>query len=234
MDYTNPATFSNYQVVRPGQPEIIRQRLYDYLLYPTAGQAQLTFFANPVGQGVTSAPGAVVGSAKSLADTNMTAAGQLSKGVSYLAESIEVVFEPGTSAAASTFAVFNPSVFAAVSAAAVMDMIADVNVFRTSGWLELYILSKTYLVEAPLGAFPSKTHLELSAAVASNSATTAEVAAATAYCAGRPYYLDPPITLDSNTNFNVFMKWPGAVATPSGFNARVGVVFDGVQKRLSQ
>lgn len=233
MQY-NQSTLDQFKVSRPGMPEVIRQRLIDYQLYPAAGQAQLTFFANPVGQGLTSALGAVAGTPKTLADTNMTAAGQLSKGVQFLAESIEIAFEPGSVATANTFTNVTPATFTAVAASAIVAQLNDVNTVRMSGWLEFYILSKTYLTEAPLGSFPPKTRLEIDAAIATNSASTGVLNVNTARWGGRPYTLDPPITLDSNTNFNVFIKWPGAVALPSGFNGRIGVILDGVQYRLSQ
>lgn len=233
-DNYNLATLDQYRVNRPGETEVVRQSLYDYNLYPTAGQAQLSFFQTPVGQGVTSALGAAVGTPKTYADTNMDLAGQLPRPKSMLVESIEVICTPGASAAANTFTHAPPNVFNAVAAAAVLAQISDVNIIRTSGWLELYLGSKTYLTEANLGRFPAKVHLDLHGAIASNSATTAEVGAMIAHWAGRPYYLEPKITIDSLQNFAVFLKWPGAVATPSGFNARVGVILDGVIYRLSQ
>ena len=196
-------TLNQYKVNRPGETEVVRQRLYDFQVYPTAGATQFTFFALPIGQGITSSNGAVVGSAKTYADTNMELAGSLPRPKSFLMESIEIHFEPGSSAAANTFLPQNPSSFAAVAAAAIMEQISDVNVIRTAGWLELYIGSKTYLTEAPLGLFPPKVHAGLVAAVSSNSATTAEVAATAAYFAGRPYYMDPPITLESLQNFAI-------------------------------
>lgn len=233
MDYTVD-TLNQYKVNRPGQAEVVRQRLYDFQLYPTAGQAQMTFFALPIGQGVTSSLGAVVGSVKTYADTNMETAGALPRPKSYLVESIEIHFEPGSSAAANTFAQAAPNVFNAAAAAAVLAQLSDINAIRLSGWLEFYIGSKTYLWEAPLGVFPPKVRMELDSAIASNSATTAEVGAVSGKFGGRPYYLDPPITLETLQNFAVYLKWPGAVATPSGFNGRIGVVFDGVMFRLSQ
>lgn len=227
-------TLNAYKINRPGAGEAVRQRLYDFLLYPTAGQNQLTFFALQLGQGITSAIGAVVGSAKTYADTNMEVSGSLPRPKSYLLESIEIVFEPGSSAAANTFLQATPNQFVAVAANAQLAQLADVNIIRISGWFELYIGSKTYLWEAPLGTFPPKVRMEMDVAIASNSATTSEVAAVTAKWGGRPYYMDPPITLESMQNFAAYLKWPGLVATPSTFNGRIGVVFDGVLFRLSQ
>lgn len=231
-DYTLQ-TLRNYKV-NQDSAEVVRQRLYDFQLYPTAGQAQLTFFALPLGQGITSSLGAVVGSAKTYADTNMETAGALPRPKSYLVESIEVMFEPGFSGAANTFTHAAPNQFAVAAAAAVLAQMQDVNILRISGWLEFYIGSKTYLWESPLGVFPPKVKLEMDAAIASNSATVGEVAAISSKWGGRPYYMDPPITLESMQNFAVYLKWPGAVAMPSTFNGRIGVVFDGVIYRNAQ
>lgn len=226
--------FNQGRVTNPSQSEVIRQRLYDYQLYATAGVAQMTFFAQPVGAGITSALGSAVGSAKVLQDTNMVLAGQLPSGTAYMVESIEVDFLPGSVATANTYTPANISVFAAVAAAAVMAAVNDVNTILQSGLLEFNILQKNYLRETPLKAFPPKVYIDAQVAVASNSATTAEVAGARASGAGRAYYLEPPVTLQPAVNFEVALKWPGVVATPSGFNGRIGVILDGYMMRASQ
>jgi hypothetical protein len=228
------ADFASNRVTNPGQSEIIRQRLYDYQLYATAGYTQLAFFQQPVGQGITSAIGATVGSTKSLWDTNMELGGQLPSGKAYLIESIEVLFMPGTVATANTYTQAGFNGFAAVAAVTVANWVNDVNTFYQSGMLELNVLSKNYLRETPLLAFPPKAHFDLSAAVATNSATTAEVTQSLAKAAGRPYYIEPRVTLQPAVNFDVTLRWPAVVATPSGFNARVGVILDGYMMRASQ
>lgn len=227
------AELKNYAVNRAGA-EGIRQTLYDHILYPTAGVNQLNFFALPQGQGVATALGAVVGSTKTIADTNMDNAGMLPAGKSFLITSIEVPFYAGLSGAANTYTPAVPSVFAAVAAAAVAGQINDVSNFYQSGSLKLFIGSKTYLEEAPIMRFPPKARFDANLAIASNSATTAEVALANARAAGRPYMVEPPIYLENNQNFVVQLNWPGVVATPSGFNGRVGVILDGYLYRNSQ
>jgi hypothetical protein len=228
------ADFASNRVTNPGQSEIIRQRLYDYQLYATAGATQIAFFQQPVGQGITSAIGATVGSTKTMWDTNMELGGQLSSGKAYLVESIEVLFLPGTVATANTYTQAGFNGFAAVAAVTVANWVNDVNTFYQSGMLELNVLSKNYLRETPLLAFPPKAHFDLSAAVATNSATTAEVTQSFAKVAGRPYYIEPRVTLQPAVNFDVTLRWPALVATPSGFNARVGVILDGYMMRASQ
>lgn len=222
-----------YSVNRAGV-EGIRQTLYDYNLYPTAGVQQIVGFSQQQGQGVTSALGAVVGSAKTIADTNMTLSGQIPAGQGFLILSIEVPFYPGLSAAANTFTPAVPSTFAAVAAAAVAGQVNDVKTFYESGSVRLFIGSKTYLEEAPILRFPPKAYFEMSAALATNSATTSEVAAVELHASGRPYMVEPAVLLENNQNFNVQLNFPAAVATPSGFNARVGIILDGYLYRNSQ
>jgi hypothetical protein len=228
------ADFAQNRVTNPGQSEIVRQRLYDYQLYATAGTTSQLFFQSAVGQGTTSAIGATVGTPKTLWDTNMELGGQLPSGKAYLIESIEVLFTPGTVSTANTYTQAGFVLFAATAAATVGNWVNDVNTFYQSGMLELNVLSKNYLRETPLLAFPPKAQFDYSGAIASNSATTAQVGASFAKNIGRPYYLEPRVTLQPAVNFDVTLRWPAAVATPSGFNARVGIILDGYLMRASQ
>jgi hypothetical protein len=221
-------------VVNPAQSEVIRQRLYDFQLYPAAGATSLTFFQQPIGAGITTALGGAVGTAKTDADTNMVLAGQLPSGMAYKIESVEVKFAPGSVATANTYTPSGVGLFIAVSAITQVQSINDVNTIMQSGVLELNVLQKNYLRETPLVSFPPKAFLEVSGAVASNSATTGQTTILHAKSAGRPYYLDMPITLKPALNFEARLKWPGVVPTSSGFNGRIGVIFDGLMVRASQ
>jgi hypothetical protein len=226
--------FNARRVTNSGQSEIVRNRFYDYQLYPAAGQSQLTFFSAPVGQGVTSAQGGTVGTTKTLFDTNLELPNTLPSGKAYMVESIEVLFLPGSVSTANTYTPAALSLFNTVAAAAVLGQLNDVNAIYQSGMLEFNILSKNYLRETPLMAFPPKAHLDANAAVSSNSATPGEVGFAFAKAAGRPYYIAPEIALQPAVNFEVKISWPAAVATPSGFNGRLGVLLDGYFMRASQ
>lgn len=229
--------FNAGRVTSPDNSEVFRQRLYDYQLYATAGVGQMVFFQTPVGQGISSSIGSVVGSPKTFQDTNMTQAGMLPSGVQYLAETIEVAFWPGSVSTANTYTLQAISLFAAANAASVTASANDVNTFYQSGLLEFRVLQKLYLQESPLAAFPPKTFFEGSYALATTSATAGEVALVTSRAGGRAYALDngvPGINLQPVVNFDVTLKWPAPVATPSGFNARVGVILDGIMNRASQ
>lgn len=228
------ADFNSRRVTNTAQSEVYRNRLYDYNLYPTAGISQLSFFSQPIGQGVTSALGGTVGTVKTRHDTNMELAGQLPSGKSFLIESLEVLFTPGSVSTANTYTAATIGMFAVAAAAAVFKANDDVNTIYQSGLLELTVLSKVYLSETPLLAFPPKASFDVSGAVASNSATTGVSGVTLTRATGRPYYLAPEISIQPAVNFDVTIKWPNAVATPSGFNGRIGVLMDGYFMRASQ
>jgi hypothetical protein len=232
--FPTAADFNARRVTNPSQSEVIRQRLYDFQLYPTAGVSQLTFFQNPIGTGITTALGATVGSAKTVADTSQELAGTLPSGKAFLIESIEVVFFPGSVSTANTYTVAAPGQFSATASTALLLQASDVNTIYQAGVLELNILSKNYVRETPLLSFPPKANYNLDAAVATNSATTGEVASINMRAAGRPYFVEPSIALQPAVNFEVVIKFPGVVATPSGFNGRIGVILDGYTMRASQ
>ena len=229
------ADLQRYRVNRAGEPEVVRQSIYDFQVYPTAGLTQITFFSQPVGQGKTSSSGAVAASAKTRADTNMELAGQLPRFKNQLVECIEVHFAAGAVSTTDTFTLANITAFnTAASAAVGGGQVNDINAIAVTGSLQFFIGSKVYLEEAPIGRFPPKTRLEFDAAVASTSATVGESVFSHAYMSGRPYYLEPPVVLTDSQNFNVQLNWPVAIATPSGFNGRIGVVLDGYLFRAAQ
>lgn len=228
------AQFNAARVTLPGQSEAVRQRLYDYQLYPAAGVGQLSFFQNPIGQGVTTSLGAVVGSPKTYGDTNMNIGGQLPSGAAFKVDSIEVAFYAGSSAAANTYLPATVYTFAAVAAATLGAALNDVNTFYQSGFLEFNILQKNYVRETPLITFPPRNTLSFSAALASNSATTAEEIIAFGRADGATYEIPGGILLQPSVNFAVTLNWPGVVAMGSTFNGRVGVILDGWMMRAAQ
>lgn len=206
-----------YDVNRRGQYEGIRQSLYDITTYANAGQTSLQFFQVPRGQ-----------SSKTLADTNMQSAGQLPQPQHFLVESIEILFFPGVLPTTT------------LTSIAETEFANDVYTVSKSGSLDFFIGSKSYLQEAPLGRFPPKTRLSVegnhSILELQASAADAEKQVSTDYAAGigRPYYLDPPVLLVPNQNFNITINWPAVVALPSGADGRIGVVLDGILYRQSQ
>lgn len=193
-----------FGVNRVGQPEGFFQPLYDYQVYPSAGTTQLTFFANPIGQ-----------AGKTLADTNMEAPGSLPAPKRQLVTSIQVAFFSTVLPGRNTQEAFGWN--------------DTYSVFK-SGWLDFFIGSKSYLIDAPIGKFSNDFRLAGSSAV-SSAASDAIIDYAT--FAG-PTYEITPIELVPNQNFTVTLNWPTPVPLPSGIDGRIGVILSGFQYRLSQ
>lgn len=214
----------SYTVNRAGV-EAVRQSLYDSQQYPIAGSTQMTFFANPLGQG-TNWTGTGV---KNLSDTNMTLAGQLPTNQTFLVQSIEIMYLPATPTSAANMP-------AAMGTQAIAAQVNDAYIFRRAGNLTLTIGSKTYLQEGPLMRFPPKTDFGIEAAIADVATTgnsnQSRIAYATAK--GRPYMINrPPLLLESNQNFSLTLNWPEGVQAVST-SARVIAIMDGLLYRRSQ
>lgn len=235
-DLPNSKQLSQYVVNREGDWEGIRQQLYDHNIYLAAGQPQLTFFALPVGQGVSA-----FGGAKTFSDTNMTLAGQLPANQAFLVTSLEVRFYPTTPTPAGPVLTNLPATAAVTTAGLIpQNLINDAYIFYRAGNLQFLIGSKPYLQEAPLCRFPPKSNFRVKGAVGAGADTTTPInealslTAGFATAGGRPYNLNPAnLLLQSNQNFNVTLNWPeGLQAVTSA--ARVGVFLDGFLYRMSQ
>ena len=160
--------------------------------------------------------------------------GQLPSGMEYLIESIEVSFEPGNVVTANTF---SPSLLTTSATGVLLDdavsAINDIKTIYKTGLLRMKVLSKPQLDETPLGSFPPKTWIEMSGFAATTAAATS-LWAANAFPTGRPYYMEPPISLQPAVNFTVTVEYPAVQALPSGNTGRIGVIFDGYLRRSSQ
>ena len=226
--YPSMRDFAKALVVKMGAVECIRQPLYDHVLYPTAGVAQLPFFQFPFGQGLSASPGNA-NNTKALTDTNLEGgnAGMLPAPQAYWVESIELDFQPGSVATANTFTPQVPGNTVAAATAAVQAGAHDVNAFYSSGALNFTVGAKSYYQEGPLYRFPSRSSLRLYCSVASNSATAVECVKEKMNNDGEVVKLDPGIGIMTSMNFQVSLNWPAVVATPSGFNGRAGVYLSG-------
>jgi hypothetical protein len=229
--------FKNYLVAKGNEIETIKDALYDTMIYPTAGQAALAFFALPIGQGLSASPGNA-NAVKHLADTNMQLAGQLQNPEWFYIQSIEVDVRPGSVNTANTFTPQTIASSAAAPAAATgivqIGAANDVDAIYGAGALRMVIGNKPYVEQAPLYKFPPKVRPEADAAVAGNSATTANFGLMRVKAGGRPYNLSPGNALSHGMAFGVTLVWPAVVATPSGFNAAVRVTLDGWRLRAVQ
>lgn len=185
--------------------------LYDYLSYPTAGQTQLAFFTQPIGQGTTSAPGAT--GSKTEADTNLTSSGLLPKGNRFYFVGVELKWWPALAAARG------PAAENTVGT----NWIDTYNVLK-SGWLRIRIQNRDYLQDGPLDMFPATSRIAGAAAI--GDATTAGANQLTqfdyAVGAGRPYEIVSQ-WIDNMQGFTCVIFWPAAVALAAATAARIGV-----------
>lgn len=228
QNFPNLAAFKDFMVNRQGVAEVIRQSLYDSVVYPAAGFAgSTTFFQQPIGAGVSSSPGNGA-NVKTLADTNMTLAGQLPAPQGFWIQSIELDFQPGNTTGASWVQTVPTITTPTFSAAAIGGPANDVSLFYSAGQLTLTVGTKPYLQEAPLLYFPPKCRFELDSAVSGiTNATSSVTTMSKLKAGGRPYVLEPGIALMTSQNFNVTLFWPNAVATNSTFPGRVMCKLDG-------
>lgn len=208
----------NKRLVDPRVKEGIREPLYSFGTYDSGATLELPLFQDKLGGSITER------------DTNMPLAGQLPVGHKFIAETIELHVYPGSSA--SSYVRQDP-VKASTAALAAPNFANDVWALISSGFLVLKVGDKDYCT-APLIAFPPTTGLGITPAAAVENTNTTVINAVTVDYArgvGRPFVLNPVIPIPAMTAFSVSLKWPAAVTLPSGFDARMGIVMNGVRFR---
>lgn len=197
---------ASHVVQIPGTQDAIYAPLYDSLAYAAAGQLQLNFFAVPIGQGATTAPGAA--GAKTEADTNLTNAGLLPNGNRFYCTGLEFNFIPG-SVPGNTGAL-----------ATTGQNVNDVNAVAKAGWARFRIQNRDYVLDGPLGVFPPANRLVVASTPA--SVVTATTIVQTDYAAfGGMLYNIVPVWIPSNTAFSVQVNFPALVPLPSTVAGRI-------------
>jgi hypothetical protein len=200
----NMQNLRQYSTYLPDAVEVIWQPLYDIQTYAAAGQASLSFFQVPNGQG-----------GKTYADTNMEMTGQLPSGMNFLCTGLEIqLFPAGTieTTAANSFA-------------------DDVyKILKQGSWLELSLLQKVYLREAPLMNFPPQTGLTGFAATNITSGTDGSLVEYARNC-GATYQISP-LRIPASQNFSVKIQWPAVQAISA--DAKIAVRLLGFTYRNAQ
>lgn len=209
-----PEQLAQHRTTVAGVADAVWSPLYDYQTYATAGFLTKNFFAEPQGQGTSSATGS---GPKTIADTNMQVAGQLPRGNRFLCVGIEVEFWPSSTPGLRLAAVPTDAQFARNW--------DDVYTVLKNGSLTFNIQQRVYAQDAPLMKFPTQTRLTGVATYNQNDSTAAtigfgQIEYATSCGAG---YSIIPVYIESTQFFNVTMNFPAVVATPSGQDGRVGV-----------
>lgn len=216
-----------------GKIEVIEQELYDRQVYPTAGIAALSFFQVPQGAGFSSESQAAA-TAKTLADTNMTQAGQLPAPQAYWVDNVQVDVDPGSVSTANLFTTQPPmAITTAVPTVATNGGLLDKNIILNSGVLNFTIGQKPYYQNGPLSYFPPRAQKRVDTALSLITAS-GMVANNLMWVTGDLRTLDPGLGIPTGMNFAVQLTWQALQATPSGFNARIKVSLGGWLFRAAQ
>lgn len=203
----------------PGTQDVIWGPLYDAQAYPAAGSLLLTFFAQPQGQGTSSAPGAGAVN-KTVFDTNMITNNQLSLGNEFYAIGSETLFFPGVNNSTSTTAAFG--IEPQVASAGIGEFINDIYNVGNGGIKVLTVgTDRKYINDGPLNLFPPATRLAGFGALSATATTITTIAQYQyAVWSGEPYTL-VPIYIQSTQQFTLVVSFAGLIPTPSGQPARM-------------
>lgn len=189
----------NAHVTQLATQDVIYAPLYDAASWGTAGQTLLTFFSAPVGQGTSTAPGYT--GTKTLADTNLQSAGQLTKGNEFYMTGQEFMFFPGS----------NPE--QDLTAAGINGFLNDTYNAAKSGYVTLQVGSnRNYIQDGPLGIFPPNARLYVAAAIGGTdtAATNSILTQTYAAWSGEPYEITP-VYIEATLGFSESIQWPAAV-----------------------
>lgn len=219
----DPGFFQKYGVNVDDVDDISWFPITDHLTYPAAGTQTLSFFANGVGQGITSAlnAGAVV---KSFADTNLENQGSLPTPERALIVAIGLSIFPGVLPAAGDVALNTAGQF-----------INDVYQIGRTGYLFWKVGQKQIVLDGPLQKFGNGEGLDVTAALADSTTAAADNLSQVNYAklCGDAYPI-VPVALPSGQNFPLTLNWPALVPTPSATAARIGVTLYGYRIRKAQ
>lgn len=196
------STLQQYGVNINNIKDVSYNPLYDYQEYAAAGHTTLTFFQVPIGQ-----------SGKTLADTNMDLAGQLSNGLNFVCTGVQVDFFP---AAADLSTADETAQFA----------YDYYRVMTSAAYLQFDVLNKDIVQQGPLNKFPPAQKFDFDAAMATGNAVihTASMLQTT----GQLFEIIP-VTLKPSQSFKVSIQFPTAVAVNTA--GRIGVTLRGYRYR---
>lgn len=200
--------------------DVIWSPLYDSNNYASAGQLSLTFFAVPQGQGTTTSPSG--SGAKTILDTNLQSAGQLTLGNAFFATGQELLFFPS----------YMPNE-GAIASADTANFLDDVYSFGRDGALTLTVGSnRIYIQDSPLGLFPPATYVATNPAIGFGN--TADAMWSDYAVLGGETYTIEPLFFQANLGFQEQLNWGAASSLPSSEKARIFARLRGYQIRLAQ
>lgn len=217
-----PDFFAKYGVNVDSMDDISWYPITDHLAYPAAGALTLTFFANGVGQGTTSALNAT--GPKTYADTNLEGQGSLPSPERALIVGIGINVYPGVLPGAGDVALATAAQF-----------VNDVYQIARSGYLFWKVGQKQVMVDGPTVKFGSGEGLDVQAALSDSTTAAADNLAQINYaklCGDGVGII--PVAIPSTQNFPLTLNWPALVPTPSTTIARIGVTLYGYRIRKPQ
>jgi hypothetical protein len=197
--------------------EAVDQPLYHIQAYGTAGATTFTFFNTAVGSATNG-----------LSDTNMDASAVLSAGKRFAIFSIGVAYIPGQNPVLNNAS--TTTNFALNDAKGVLEGTAN---------LQLKVLDKVYLIEAPLLRVPAGIGLFTGAGgIQRTQASAADGTSVVNYGTnGMPFLgaarkLRVPVPIPQQVRFEVTINYPTAVTVVTA--GRIGCWLDGVLIRARQ
>jgi hypothetical protein len=199
--------------VGTGDTDVVWWPLFDSIAYPSAGQGQFAFYSNPIGQGISSVPGAGA-VPKTIGDTNLQIGNQLTSGNEFFMIGSESNFQPGVSNAALPLTVLPGR----------SNLATTVGIFANDIWSVGQAGVKTFTVgtdrkyfqDGPMQIFPPSQRLAGFAALSGDS-TTAGVGAEVTYATwSGELYTMIPVYIQANQNFTMTAAFSTIVPTPSG------------------
>lgn len=205
-----------FNVNMPGVVESLYFTWFDKLTYPAVGINNLRFFQTPIGGN---------NGAKTIADTNMQAAGQFSAPKQFLATTIMLDFQP-----AAPIARIHEAVPADLE-----DYLNDVQAVLNSGVVKLTVGDKPQNVDYPIGRFPPSWKIAVDAALSdTTSAAAAQVSGISYGQSDGERYIITPMNIPWGQNFDIQIDWPTAVTLPSGDDGEIIAYLGGYQYRAVQ
>lgn len=212
--------------VGTGDTDVVWWPLYDSISYPSAGQGQFAFYANPVGQGTSSSPGAGA-VPKTLYDTNLQIGNQLTSGNEFFMIGSETNILPGVSNAALPLTVLPGRANVPTTVGIFANDIWSIN----QGGLKTFTVGtdRKYFQQGPLSVFPPSKRMAGFAALANETSTTGAGAGqeVTYMTASGELFTMIPVYIQANQNFTMTVSFAAVIPTVSTQIARLTDVMRG-------
>lgn len=206
--------------VGTGDTDVVWWPLYDSVSYPSAGGTSFAFYANPIGQGTSSTPGAGA-VAKTIYDTNLQVNNQLTSGNEFFMIGSESNLLPGVSNANLPLTVLPGRA----------NVPTTIGIFANDVWsvgqggVKKFTVGtdRNYFQDGPLAVFPPSQRLSGFSALANEGSTTGAGAGSEVTYASwsGELYTMIPVYIQANQNFTMVVSFAAAIPTPSTQIARL-------------